>query len=158
MKKKIMAIVSVLTMAAGLQAFAISSQDLLDNPIMYRVLTTEGNHVVYVDMNSIQGIQTMDYPNSVENITCNVYVEEYEPNISAMDYQNGKLISAIYRGQLQVHANKVTEVFEGSFTAYSKFAQDGKILESIDKNSRQEIAVGIDQNVFTTLHRLAAQK
>lgn len=158
MKKKVAVLLSVLTMAVGVQSFAISSQDLMNNPLMYRVISAKDNCLVYVDMNSIRGMQTMDYPNSIENITCNVYVEEYKPNLTAMDYQNNTLVSAIHRGQMSIHANKATDEIEGTFTVFSTFDQDGKIIKSTEKDKRQAVSIGADKNLFTTLHRLAAIK
>ena len=76
--KKIISLLAMLCLflLTSTSVFAMDSDTLLNNPFRYRVLSTQPDGIVYVDMDSIQGLQTMDFPSSLETLSCTLYVEK----------------------------------------------------------------------------------
>ena len=95
--KKLLSLLSLsfLLLAGSLTSQAMDSDTLLQSPDRYRVVSAQNDSVVYVDINTIQAIQTMDYPNSLENLSCTLYVETYAHPLDAEAYQSGRLIRQI---------------------------------------------------------------
>lgn len=95
--KKLLSLLSLsfLLLAGSAASQAMDSDTLLQSPDRYRVVSAQNDSVVYVDINTIQAIQTMDYPNSLENLSCTLYVETYAAPLDAEAYQSGRLIRQI---------------------------------------------------------------
>ena len=74
--KKMTTLCASLLLALGcLTANAMDSQTLVNNPSRYRVISTSPDGIVYADMDSLRAMQTMDYPNSIENMNLTLYTE-----------------------------------------------------------------------------------
>lgn len=112
--KKIMLCFSLLCTLffSTISVCAMDSETLLSNPARYRVISSEPDGIVYVDMETISGMQTMDYPNSIENITCVLYAEKYNSTIDAMTFANDQTIRQINEYQASFYANKREDTYE----------------------------------------------
>lgn len=150
--KKIFAFLSLFCLLqAGLFASqAMDSATLLNNPGRYRVIGTQADGVIYSDMNSIQAIQTMDYPNSIENISCTLYVETYASPIDAMTFQNNSLISRINEYTATIYANKRDDSFKIDAQLTNAYTPDGQACD-ITKNTMRFKNV---KDLFINAHRI----
>ena len=107
MKKILAAVAMTGTLLMGCTAVgAMDSTTLLNNPDRYRVVSTQPDGVVYVDMDSIKSMQTRDFPNSIENISCTLYVEKYNSTLDAMAFQQNQVIRQINEYTATLHGNK----------------------------------------------------
>ena len=94
--KKMTTLCASLLLALGcLTANAMDSQTLVSNPGRYRVISTSPDGIVYADMDSLQAMQTMDYPNSIENMSFTLYVEKYAGIRDDLIFQLGQEIHQI---------------------------------------------------------------
>lgn len=111
--KKITSLLAMLclTLCASISSFAMDSNTLLNDPARYRVLSTQPDGIVYVDMDSLNGLQTMDFPNSLETISCTLYVEKYSSTLDAMAIQRNKTIRQINEYTADFHADKVKGIY-----------------------------------------------
>lgn len=111
--KKMISLLAILclTLCASISSFAMDSTTLLNNPERYRILSTQPDGIVYVDMDSLNGLQTMDFPNSLETISCTLYVEKYNSTLDAMAIQRNKTIRQINEYSAEFHADKVKGVY-----------------------------------------------
>ena len=154
--KKLTMLFSLLCILAfdAVTANAMDSQTLLSNPDRYRVISTEPDGIVYVDMDSISGMQTMDYPNSIENINCKLYVEKYNNTIDAMTFMKGQTIRQINEYDAAFHANKL----EGQYAFNAN-------LTNVYKPTGEAYTVKIDmlqwgnvKDMFISMNRLSKLK
>ncbi len=152
MKKLITLLVMLALMILGsLSASAMDSQTLLENPGRYRVISTQPDGIVYADMNSLQGMQTMDYPNSIENISCVLYVEKYAGTLDAMAFQKGNVIRQISEYQAAFHANKQNDTFQLDTTLTNVYTPQGQAYEiKVDTIRLTQV-----KDMFIALHRLS---
>ena len=84
----------------------MDSQTLVNNPSRYRVISTSPDGIVYADMDSLRAMQTMDYPNSIENMSLTLYVEKYAGIRDDLVFQMGQEIHQINEYKAALHANK----------------------------------------------------
>lgn len=131
MMKKLAALCAVLCMGlvGAMSASAMDSATLLQNPARYRVVSTQPDGVVYVDMDSIQAMQTRDYPNSIENISCKLYVETYANPLTAMDFEQNRIIRQINEYDAALHANKRDNQFKLDASLQNAYTPDGQKKE-----------------------------
>lgn len=150
--KKLMMLLSMLCLLAlgSFSASAMDSATLLQNPDRYRVISTEPDGIVYVDMKTISGMQTMDYPNSIENISAKLYVEKYNSTIDAMTFMKDQTIRQINEYDAVFHANKR----EGTYDLGTK-------LVNVYKPTGEPYAVKLDtvqwgniKDMFISMNRL----
>ena len=125
--KKLLSLLSLsfLLLAGSAASQAMDSDTLLQSPDRYRVVSAQNDSVVYVDINTIQAIQTMDYPNSLENLSCTLYVETYADPLDAEAYQSGRLIRQINEYKASFHANKREQSYSFDSTLTGVYAPDG---------------------------------
>lgn len=154
--KKLTMLFSLLCLLAfgAVSASAMDSQTLLSNPDRYRVISTEPDGIVYADMDTISGMQTMDYPNSIENINCKLYVEKYNSTIEAMTFMKGQTIRQINEYDASFHANKR----EGQYNFNAN-------LTNVYKPTGEAYTVKLDtlqwgnvKDMFISMNRLAKLK
>ena len=126
--KKLLSLLSLsfLLLAGSAASQAMDSDTLLQSPDRYRVVSAQNDSVVYVDINTIQAIQTMDYPNSLENLSCTLYVETYADPLDAEAYQSGRLIRQINEYKASFHANKREQSYSFDSTLTGVYAPDGQ--------------------------------
>ena len=94
--KKMTTLCASLLLALGcLTANAMDSQTLVSNPGRYRVISTSPDGIAYADMDSLRAMQTMDYPNSIENMSFTLYVEKYAGIRDDLIFQLGQEIHQI---------------------------------------------------------------
>lgn len=153
MMKKMTTLCASLLLALGcLTANAMDSQTLVNNPGRYRVISTSPDGIAYADMDTLRAMQTMDYPNSIENMSFTLYVEKYAGIRDDLIFQTGQEIHQINEYKASLHANKrkgtydlktdLTNVYHTDGTAYSV-----KIDTVQFKNVR---------DMYTALHHFAA--
>ena len=149
--KALLALCSVLA-CSSLSAIAMDSDTLQNNPYRYRVVSTQPDGIVYMDMDSVQALQTRDLPSSIENISCTLYVEKYAKKVDAMAFQQNQLISQISEYKADIHANKVKDKylidadFQGAYTA------DGKKLGG----KKDKLRIKQMKAFYMYAHRLVA--
>lgn len=132
-------------------ASAMDSATLLSNPARYRVVHADDEEVVYADMDSLAGMQTRDYPSSIENMTVTLYAERYGRKPTAMDFEQGKLVSAIQEYKADLHANKRSGKYALKTELTAVYDRDGKALSLSGKQEKTE-AEG--KEVYFNLYRL----
>ncbi len=151
--KKITSLLAVLCLflLASTSAFAMDSNTLLNNPSRYRVLSTQPDGIVYVDMDSIQGLQTMDFPSSLETLSCTLYVEKYSSTLDAMAIQRNKTIHQINEYTADFHADKVKGAYTVSTKLTNVYTAQGKPYE-VKVDTFQFTRV---KDTFINLYRLS---
>ena len=140
------------SLLASISAFAMDSDTLLNNPSRYRVLSTQTDGIVYVDMDSLHGLQTMDFPSSLETISCTLYVEKYGSTLDAMTIQRNKTIHQINEYTADFHADKVKGAYTVSTKLTNVYTAQGKPYEvKIDTFQFTRI-----KDAFINLYRLSS--
>ena len=134
MKKILTAVAMAGTLLMGCAAVgAMDSTTLLNNPDRYRVVSTQPDGVVYVDMDSIKSMQTRDFPNSIENISCTLYVEKYNSTLDAMTFQQNQVIRQINEYSATLHGNKRDNTYDLKAELLQVYSPQGEAKEiSID--------------------------
>lgn len=151
--KKITSLLAMLclTLCASISSFAMDSNTLLNDPVRYRVLSTQPDGIVYVDMDSLNGLQTMDFPNSLETISCTLYVEKYSSTLDAMAIQRNKTIHQINEYTADFHADKVKGTYTVSPKLTNVYTAQGKPYEvKVDTFQFTRI-----KDTFINLYRLS---
>lgn len=140
------------SLLASISAFAMDSDTLLNNPSRYRVLSTQPDGIVYVDMDSLHGLQTMDFPSSLETISCTLYVEKCGSTLDAMAIQRNKTIHQINEYTADFHADKVKGAYTVSTKLTNVYTAQGKPYEvKIDTFQFTRI-----KDAFINLYRLSS--
>ena len=154
--KKLLSLLSLsfLLLAGSLTSQAMDSNTLLQSPDRYRVVSAQNDSVVYVDINTIQAIQTMDYPNSLENLSCTLYVETYAHPLDAEAYQSGRLIRQINEYKASFHANKREQSYSFDSTLTGVYAPDGQSFYA--NTSADPLRLRDVMGTFINIHRAAA--
>lgn len=106
MKKLYSLMMAGLVLAAPGAAMAMDSAALLAHPDQYRVIYAGEDEVIYADMETVRGIQTMDFPNSIENMHFKMYVESYKDKVNAMDFMKDNLVTQIREFDAGLYVNK----------------------------------------------------
>ncbi len=106
MKKLYSLLAAGLLLAAPGAARAMDQAALLADPGRYRVIYAGEDEVIYADMTSVRSIQTMDFPNSIENAHFKMYVESYKDKVDAMDFAKGGLVTQIREFDAGLYVNK----------------------------------------------------
>lgn len=152
MIKKFSLLLSIvcLAMMAAMPAFAMDSATLLANPIRYRVISTQADGIVYADMDTLTGMQTMDYPNSIENLSCTLYVEKYSGTLDAMAIQRNKTIHQINEYTADFHADKWEDTYTLTTTLTNIYTPKGQPYEI----KCDTIQFTQQKDMFLALHRL----
>lgn len=153
MKKLLAALAMTTTFLMGCaSAGAMDSATLLQNPSRYRIIGTQDDGIVYVDTQSIKSMQTRDFPNSIENISCTLYVEKYTDQPDAMAFQQNALIRQINEYSAVLHGNKRDNTYELSAELQQVYSPDGTAHEvSVDTIQFRNI-----RNMFINAHRAAS--
>lgn len=139
---------------AGIPAsgMAMDSETLLSDPARYRVISADDGEVVYADMTTLSGEQTLDYPGSLENMQVTLYVESYKEHPDAFDFARNTLVSGIRQFQVRIHANKRDGEYamKKELTAY----YDGKGLERIPESFLKAYRLDADtEELYLALFR-----
>lgn len=152
MKKQITLAALLCTLALGaFSAHAMDGQTLLQNPSRYRVVSTQPDGIVYVDMESLRSIQTRDYPSSIENIAATLYVERYNPVIDDMTFEKGQTFTQIDEYTAKLHGQKHEDVYEIASTLTKTYAEDGTVVSTTSKPTTFQNV----KHLFISLSRLA---
>ncbi len=132
MKKWMGAVLAGLVLAAPVSSMAMDSNTLLKNPDQYRVLYAGEDEVVYADMNTVMGQQTMDYPGSIENVQMKIYVESYKDKVDAFDFAKDRLVTQIREFDVRLHADKRAGKYEMEKKLTGMYTSDGEGLATVD--------------------------
>ena len=143
MMKKMTTLCASLLLALGcLTASAMDSQTLVNNPSRYRVISTSPDGIM----------QTMDYPNSIENMSLTLYGEKYAGIRDDLVFQMGQEIHQINEYKAALHANKREGTYDLKADLTKVYRPDGT-----------DYAVKIDtvqfknvRDMYTALHHFAA--
>lgn len=151
--KKITTLCASLLLALGcLTANAMDSQTLVSNPGRYRVISTSPDGIAYADMDSLRAMQTMDYPNSIENMSFTLYVEKYAGIRDDLIFQLGQEIHQINEYKAALHANKREGTYDLKADLTNVYHTDGTAYSvKIDTVQFQNI-----RDMYTALHHFAA--
>ncbi len=143
-------IISVILLST-LPASAIDSVALLDNPARYRVIGTQDGCIMYADMESVQAVETMDYPSSLETIYCVLYAETYAEDIDAKAFQENRLVSRIDEYDAAFRADKRNGKFTIDAVLTNTYLPDGQAGEITTSTVRFKNA----EELFINIRRAA---
>lgn len=138
MKKLCAALAAGLVLAAPNAAMAMDSASLLANPAKYRVIAAGEDEVVYADLSTLTAIQTMDFPNSVENMHFKMYVESYRDKVNAMDFARDNLVTSIREFDAGLYVNKNTKSYNLETRLCAVYKADGEALKALDPKEVKE--------------------
>lgn len=146
-------------LAAGLlavipaAAMAMDSETLLSDPARYRVISAGDEEVVYADMTTLSGQQTLDYPGSIENMEVTLYVESYKEHPDAFDFARNTLVSGIREFRVKIHADKR----EGEYAMKKELTAfyDGKGVKKTPESFLKAYRIDADaEELYLMLSRL----
>lgn len=140
----------VLTIAGAMSALAMDSDTLQQNPYRYRVVGTQPGSVLYMDLDSIQAMQTRDMPSSIETISCTMYAETYDDHIDAMTFEQGQLVKQINEYKTVIHADKVEDTYDIEADFQKAYTAKGQSLDS----QAEVLCVKNKKDVYIYAHRL----
>ena len=126
MKKILFALLAGLSLSSS--AFAMDGETLISHPERYRVVYADAHETAYVDMESLFGQQTMDYPSSLENVSFTLYVETYKDAPDPFDFENGTLISSIREFKVDISADKRENHYTMDHALLAKYDAKGAAL------------------------------
>lgn len=138
MKKLYSLMLAGLVLAAPNAAMAMDSASLLANPAKYRVIAAGEDEVVYADLSTLTAIQTMDFPNSVENMHFKMYVESYRDKVNAMDFARDNLVTSIREFDAGLYVNKNTKSYNLETRLCAVYKADGEALKALDLKEAKE--------------------
>lgn len=152
--KKLKCLLAMCSLVAlsSVSAMAMDSTTLQQNPTRYRVVSTQPDGIVYMDMDSVQALQTRDLPSSLENISCTLYVEKYAKKIDAMAFQQNQLIRQISEYKADINANKVKDTYQMDVDFQKAYAADGSVL----KEKKDTLRIKNMKEFYMYAHRLVA--
>lgn len=138
MKKLYSLMLAGLVLTAPNAAMAMDSASLLANPAKYRVIAAGEDEVVYADLSTLTAIQTMDFPNSVENMHFKMYVESYRDKVNAMDFARDNLVTSIREFDAGLYVNKNTKSYNLETRLCAVYKADGEALKALDLKEAKE--------------------
>lgn len=138
MKKLYSLMLAGLVLAAPTAAMAMDSAELLSHPAKYRVIAAGEDEVVYADLSTLTAIQTMDFPNSVENMHFKMYVESYRDKVNAMDFVRDNLVTSIREFDAGLYVNKNTKSYNLETRLAAVYDAKGEAVKTLDPKEAKE--------------------
>lgn len=138
MKKLYSLMLAGLVLAAPTAAMAMDSAELLSHPAKYRVIAAGEDEVVYADLSTLTAIQTMDFPNSVENMHFKMYVESYRDKVNAMDFARDNLVISIREFDAGLYVNKNTKSYNLETRLAAVYDAKGEAVKALDPKEAKE--------------------
>lgn len=138
MKKLYSLMLAGLVLAAPTAAMAMDSAELLSHPAKYRVIAAGEDEVVYADLSTLTAIQTMDFPNSVENMHFKMYVESYRDKVNAMDFARDNLVTSIREFDAGLYVNKNTKSYNLETRLAAVYDAKGDAVKTLDPKEAKE--------------------
>ena len=138
MKKLYSLMLAGLVLAAPTAAMAMDSAELLSHPAKYRVIAAGEDEVVYADLSTLTAIQTMDFPNSVENMHFKMYVESYRDKVNAMDFARDNLVTSIREFDAGLYVNKNTKSYNLETRLAAVYDAKGDAVKTLDPKDAKE--------------------
>lgn len=138
MKKLYSLMLAGLVLAAPTAAMAMDSAELLSHPAKYRVIAAGEDEVVYADLSTLTAIQTMDFPNSVENMHFKMYVESYRDKVNAMDFARDNLVTSIREFDAGLYVNKNTKSYNLETRLAAVYDANGEAVKTLDPKEAKE--------------------
>lgn len=157
MKKLYTLMLASLVLAAPTAAMAADYTEFLKDPARYRVLYAGEDEVAYVDMETVSGQQTMDYPGSIENVQFKLYVETYKDKVDAFDFAEGRLVTEIRKFDVKIHADKRNGKYEMQKQLTDVYGYNGDALAAIDyaPGAKKDNEIDADaKDLYFNLYRL----
>lgn len=158
MKKWMAALAAAVVMAAPFAADAMDSKTLLSDPARYRVIYADGRDVVYADMETLSGLQTMDYPSTIENMEFTMYVETYRRKIRLWDFEQERMVAHIRAYAAGLHANKAAGKYVLETKLTGLFTGQGEALPLEGKPHGKDHLQGEARDMYFTLSRIERQE
>lgn len=153
MKKLYRWMIAGLLLALPGTGMAMDSQTLLADPARYRVISAGEDEVVYADVQTLFGQQTMDYPGSIENLKFTMYVESYKEKADAFDFERDQLVTEIREFRVELHANKREKVYEMKKSLAGTY--DSKGERKLPESFRKAYRIDADaEELYINLYRL----
>lgn len=138
MKKLYSLMLAGLVLAAPTAAMAMDSAELLSHPAKYRVIAAGEDEVVYADLSTLTAIQTMDFPNSVENMHFKMYVESYRDKVNAMDFARDNLVTSVREFDAGLYVNKNTKSYNLETRLAAVYDAKGEAVKALDPKESKE--------------------
>lgn len=138
MKKLYSLMLAGLVLAAPTAAMAMDSAELLSHPAKYRVIAAGEDEVVYADLSTLTAIQTMDFPNSVENMHFKMYVESYRDKVNAMDFARDNLVTSIREFDAGLYVNKNTKSYNLETRLAAVYDAKGEAVKALDPKEAKD--------------------
>lgn len=138
MKKLYSLMLAGLVLAAPTAAMAMDSAELLSHPAKYRVIAAGEDEVVYADLSTLTAIQTMDFPNSVENMHFKMYIESYRDKVNAMDFARDNLVTSIREFDAGLYVNKNTKSYNLETRLAAVYDAKGEAMKTLDPKEAKE--------------------
>lgn len=138
MKKLYSLMLAGLVLAAPTAAMAMDSAELLSHPAKYRVIAAGEDEVVYADLSTLTAIQTLDFPNSVENMHFKMYVESYRDKVNAMDFARDNLVTSIREFDAGLYVNKNTKSYNLETRLAAVYDAKGEAVKTLDPKEAKE--------------------
>lgn len=132
MKMKYGVMLAALALLPVAPASAMDSASLLANPQQYRVVYAGEDEVAYVDMDTIHGMQTMDFPGSIENLKFTLYVESYKDKSNEMDFAKGTIVEKIREFDAGLAVNKQEKSFQLEMNLVNVYNTAGEVIPAVD--------------------------
>ena len=130
--KKFALALAAFTMLTATSAMAMDSATLLAHPDRYRVIHADDEEIFYADMKSLSGIQTMDFPGSLENVDFTLYVESLKKNPSDYDFADGNLTTRIREFKINLHADKREREYSMDHALIAMYDAKGNAVSKYD--------------------------
>lgn len=138
MKKLYSLMLTGLVLAAPTAAMAMDSAELLSHPAKYRVIAAGEDEVAYADLSTLTAIQTMDFPNSVENMHFKMYVESYRDKVNAMDFARDNLVTSIREFDAGLYVNKNTKSYNLETRLAAVYDAKGEAVKTLDPKEAKD--------------------
>lgn len=157
MKKLYSLMLAGLVLAAPTAAMAMDSAELLSHPAKYRVIAAGEDEVVYADLSTLTAIQTMDFPNSVENMHFKMYVESYRDKVNAMDFARDNLVTSIREFDAGLYVNKNTKSYNLETRLAAVYDAKGEAVRALDpKEAKEAEKLRVKaENLYMNLSRMS---
>lgn len=138
------------------RAVRASSADegtFLADPERYRVIAAGEDEVIYADMTTVMGMQTMDYPGSIENVHFTMYAESYRDKVDAWDFAKDRLVTDVRTFDAAIHADKRKQKYSAELKLTDvRGAADN---EAADQERKEDGRIRADaKDLYMNLYRL----
>lgn len=137
----------------AVRASSANEGTFLADPERYRVIAAGEDEVIYADMTTVMGMQTMDYPGSIENVHFTMYAESYRDKVDAWDFAKDRLVTDVRTFDAAIHADKRKQKYSAELKLTDvRGAADN---EAADQERKEDGRIRADaKDLYMNLYRL----